>query len=155
MATAPGRRDQRAEPSQPGKPRPPGAAVVGLPGTRSAQSQTSGEGVLVIGKSIEVKGEIGSCRTLVVEGRLEASVQVASLELPESGLFDGSASVDTADIAGTFKGDLTTRGELLLRPTAKVDGKVRYGQIVIEAGGEISGDVAVLPEKERKVGSAG
>ena len=147
MATAPRRPAPRPESGQAGNPvppRPPGAAVVGLPGARPARAQATGEGVLVIGREIEVKGEIRSCRILVVEGHLEASVEVGSLELTRSGVVDGKAEVETADIAGHFEGDLTARGELRLRPTARVTGTIRYGQIVIEAGGEISGDVAVL-----------
>lgn len=149
MATAPGKPAQRPDSGQgpsPVLPRPPGASVVGLPGPRPGRATATGEGVLVIGREIEVKGEIGSCRILVVEGRLEASVEVGSLELARSGVVDGEAEVETADIAGHFDGELTARGELRLRPTARVKGKIRYGQIVIEAGGEISGDVAVLPK---------
>ena len=146
MAT---KRQARAESGQAGTPmppRPPGAAVVGLPGARPPRAQATGEGVLVIGREIEVKGEIGSCRTLVVEGRLEAAVEVGSLELAETGVVDGKAEVETADIAGQFDGELTARGELRLRPTARVMGKIRYGQIVIEGGGEVSGDLSVLPK---------
>ena len=100
MATAPGKRDPNAEPGKPpGRPqapRPPGAAVVGLPGTRPARGPAAAEGVLVLGREIEVKGEIRSCRVLVVEGRLEADVEVGSLELARSGYFDGRAEVETA-----------------------------------------------------------
>ena len=52
-----------------------------------------------------------------------------------------------ADIAGQFDGELTAKGELRLQPTARVKGTIRYGQIVIEAGGEISGDVAVISKE--------
>ena len=157
MAVAVGRKDSRTEPARAESGRAesgrrvPGS-VVGLPGTsgaRAAPGSGLGEGVLVIGREIEVRGEIGSCRTLVVEGRLQASVEVGSLELAEDGLFDGRAEVETADIAGRFEGELTVRGELRLRPTARVNGVILYGRIVIEGGGEMSGEVGVLPESER------
>ena len=128
-------------------------SVVGMQAARSVQPHEDEEfstgGVLVIGREIEVKGEIGRCRTLVVEGRLEAAVEVASLQLAEDGLFSGNATVEDAEVAGRYEGELTVRGQLLLRPTARVEGKIRYGRIVIEGGGEISGDIAVLPMEER------
>lgn len=130
------------------------AGLVGLggrQGARGAAGRANPGGVLVIGSEIQVKGEIGSCETLVVEGRLEAAVEVGILELAESGVFEGQAEVDEADVAGHFEGDLVVRGELLLRPSARIHGKIRYGRIVIEGGGEISGDVAVLPKGERKL----
>ena len=168
MATAPGAKDPRdsetANPTggagRPGSGRLAAGAVVGMSGRQArggaAERPAAGTGggtggVLVIGREIQVKGEIGSCRTLVVEGRLEAAVEVGSLQLAEDGLFDGRAEVDEADIAGRFEGELVVRGQLLLRPTAKIHGQIRYGRIVIEGGGEISGDVAVLPEQERKL----
>ena len=45
------------------------------------RSTTGGE--LVIGRGIQVKGQIGACKTLVVEGELDASVEVQSLLLRE------------------------------------------------------------------------
>ena len=148
MASLPGTRDQ-------------GRQAVGLVGLGARQSsrrpgdQPNPGGVLVIGSEIQVKGEIGSCETLVVEGRLEAAVEVGSLELAAGGVFEGQAEVDGADVAGHFEGDLVVRGELLLRPTARIHGKIRYGRIVIEGGGEISGDVSVLPKGERKLAAVG
>ena len=138
MAAYPGRPEPH--PAAAGRPPQP-ARPSGRPG---ADSDSGMGGTLVIGREIEVKGEIGSCQTLVVEGRLEASVVVGSLQLAESGFVDGKAEVDDADIAGRFEGDLTVNGQLLLRPTARVNGSIRYGRIVIEAGGEISGEVSVL-----------
>ena len=159
MATAMGTRQQRSRdalglgPARPAAARPASGSVVGLPAGRSGQAgegESGGTGgILVIGREIEVKGEIGRCQTLVVEGRLEAAVEVATLQLGEDGLFSGNAIVEEAEIAGRYEGELTVRGEMLLRPTARVEGKIRYGRIVIEGGGEISGDVAVLPLEER------
>ncbi len=148
MASLPGTREQGRQ----------AGGLVGLGARQSSRrlgDRANPGGVLVIGSEIQVKGEIGSCETLVVEGRLEASVEVGSLELAESGMFEGQAEVDEADVAGNFEGELVVRGELLLRPTARVHGKIRYGRIVIEGGGEISGDVAVLPKGERKLAAVG
>ncbi|MCG8361358.1 MAG: polymer-forming cytoskeletal protein [Kiloniellales bacterium] len=159
MASATGTKERRnrdlgsAPPARPAGGRPMGGSVVGMPAARSgpaSESLAGGTGgVLVIGREIEVKGEIGRCQTLVVEGKLEASVEVGFLQLAEDGLFSGQATVEDVEVAGRYEGELTVRGELLLRPTARVEGRIRYGRIVIEGGGEISGDIAVLPPEER------
>ena len=115
----------------------------GTPHATADRQETRGS-ALVIGEGIEVKGEISSCETLVVEGRLEASTEVSVLKLAESGIFKGTASVGTAEVSGRFEGSLTVHGDLHLRPTARVGGRIRYGRIIIEGGGEISGDIAVL-----------
>ena len=125
------------------------AAAERSDGSAAREDHPRPDGVLVIGREIQVKGEIGSCETLVVEGRLEAAVAVGSLELAEDGFFNGKAEVHEADVAGRFDGELTVRGQLLLRPSARVSGIIRYGRIVIEGGGELSGDVQVLPKEDR------
>jgi cytoskeletal protein CcmA (bactofilin family) len=109
--------------------------------------QTDGQassGELVIGRGIKVKGQIGACKTLVVEGELDASVEVRSLRLLDGGVFKGTAVVQDADLTGRFDGRLTVTGRLRLSPSARVSGQIRYRRIQIEEGGEISGDVAAL-----------
>ena len=112
-------------------------------------------GELVIGRGIQVKGQIGACKTLVVEGELDASVEVQSLMLLEGGLFKGNAVVERAELAGRLEGKLTVRGKLHLSPTARASGEIRYGRIVIEEGGEIAGDISVLPPGEAAPAEAG
>jgi cytoskeletal protein CcmA (bactofilin family) len=63
------------------------------------------------------------------------------MDIAESGRFKGSATIDNADVRGTFEGSLTARKRLLIRAGGHVTGTIRYGQIEIEAGGQISGDV--------------
>jgi cytoskeletal protein CcmA (bactofilin family) len=64
-----------------------------------------------------------------------------SISIGESGLFKGSISLDEAEIRGRFEGSLTVRKQMLIRSTGIVVGTIRYGQIEIEPGGQISGDV--------------
>jgi len=112
---------------------------------RPAQSgppATGGE--LVIGQGIKVKGSIGACKTLVVEGELDATVEVESLHLLEQGVFKGAATVVVAELAGRLDGTLTVEGKLTLKPTARVTGEIRYRRIVIEEGGELSGDITAM-----------
>lgn len=112
-------------------------------GGASAESEEEGSR-LIVGRNIQLKGEITACDTLVVEGRVEASMNSRMIQVSEAGLFDGEATVETAEIAGRFEGTLTARGRLLVRSTGKITGKVRYGRVEIEDGGEIAGEIGVL-----------
>src|SRR5213594_407025 len=112
-------------------------------------SRSAGETVskLIVGPDIKLKGaEITDCDTLVVEGRVEASMDSRVIQIAEHGVFVGKAGIDVAEIRGRFEGELTARKQLLIRATGKLSGKVRYGKIAIEEGGELSGDIAALPE---------
>ena len=103
------------------------------------------EAKLVVGPDIKMKNaEISDCDTLVVEGRLEATLDSRVLEIAENGVFQGTIAVDQAEIHGRFEGELTVRKQLVLQKTAKVTGKIRYAKIKIEEGAELAGEIALL-----------
>lgn len=108
--------------------------------------EQSGGGQLVVGRGIRFKGEIKTCDTLVVHGDVEASLPGRALEVGEVGVYNGTAEVELADIAGSFEGSLTVSGRLTIAASGRVTGTIRYGELAIEAGGQISGDVQVLTE---------
>jgi cytoskeletal protein CcmA (bactofilin family) len=110
---------------------------------------------LIVGREIALSGEITSCDRLVVEGSVEANLaNCRDIDIAESGLFKGSASIEEAEIRGRFEGTLTVRKKLLIRSTGKVVGTVRYTQIEIEAGGQLAGDIQVLASNEAAASSA-
>jgi cytoskeletal protein CcmA (bactofilin family) len=97
---------------------------------------------LIVGKGIVLNGEITACDRLVVEGKVEATLnRTRSIEISPSGVFKGAAEIEQATVAGLYDGKLTCNGTLTIRGTGRVQGEVRYGEIEIEAGGVISGNV--------------
>ena len=97
---------------------------------------------LIVGRNIKLKGvEITDCDTLVVEGYVEATIDSRVIQIAEGGAFKGSAEVDIAEIRGEFNGELIVRQKLVIYATGKVSGKIRYGKLVIEEDGQLSGDV--------------
>jgi len=106
------------------------------------QEPTSGS-KLTVGPNIKLKGvEITDCDTLFVEGTVEATMDSRLMQIAECGAFKGTACIDIAEIHGNFDGDLTVRDKLMIYATGKITGKVRYGKLVIEEGGQISGEVS-------------
>ena len=100
------------------------------------------ESKLTVGPNIKLKGvEITDCDTLVVEGLVEATMDSRLMQIAEQGAFKGSAEIDIAEIRGVFDGSLTVREKLVIHSTGKVTGKIRYGKVVIEEGGQLSGEV--------------
>ena len=97
---------------------------------------------LTVGPNIKLKGvEITDCDTLVVEGLVEATMDSRLMQISEQGAFKGSAEIDIAEIHGQFDGNLTVREKLMIYATGKVTGKIRYGKVVIEEGGQLSGEI--------------
>jgi len=104
---------------------------------------------LHVGKDIHLKGEITACDRLIVEGKVEASMNSNEIEITESGIFNGEVIIDTADISGEFEGTLTARTRLIIRKSGRVSGDIQYGEIEIEPGGEISGSLGKTGQKKK------
>jgi cytoskeletal protein CcmA (bactofilin family) len=104
---------------------------------------------LIVGREISLSGEITSCDMLMVEGSVEANLtNCRDVDIAESGLFKGSAAIEEAEIRGRFEGNLVVRKRLLIKASGRVSGTIRYGQIEIECGGQISGDIQAQPSSE-------
>ncbi|WP_455555728.1 bactofilin family protein [Comamonas sp.] len=121
----------------------------------SVPVENQGGSKLTVGPNIKLKGvEITDCDTLVVEGTVEATMDSRVIQIAQQGAFHGSAEIDIAEIHGEFEGTLTVRQKLVIHSTGKVSGKIRYGKIVIEEGGQLSGEIEVgVHQRADKVSS--
>jgi cytoskeletal protein CcmA (bactofilin family) len=101
---------------------------------------------LIVGQGISLSGEITACERLVVEGSVKVVLnKTRAIEITETGKFtDGKAEVDEAEISGVYEGELTVRDRLLIRATGRVTGTIRYGELEVERGGKLSGQLAML-----------
>ena len=122
---------------------PPGSGMSASTPAASQQAPAeSGGSKLTVGPNIKLKGvEITDCDTLVVEGTVEATMDSRVIQIAEQGAFRGSADIDIAEIRGEFNGTLNVREKLMIFSTGKVTGKIRYGKLVVEEGGQLSGEV--------------
>ncbi|HSA81899.1 MAG TPA: polymer-forming cytoskeletal protein [Geminicoccaceae bacterium] len=128
-------------------PGPAGSTPATHPGASAhdVQPDRSGGKRLIVGQGIRLSGEISSCDRLVVEGEVEVTLNdTLALEIASSGRFTGGCEVEEADISGVYEGDLTVRKRLIVRGNGKLTGTVRYGELELERGGQIAGNISVL-----------
>jgi cytoskeletal protein CcmA (bactofilin family) len=120
------------------------SAAAIMPSTTKADSTAR---KLVVGREIIISGDIASCENLVVEGTVRANIDCQDLHVEASGLFAGSAAVRDAVVFGRFEGELNVTGRLHVRAGGSIAAKVRYHELEVERGGQISGDIQVQPSK--------
>ncbi|MDQ5850358.1 MAG: polymer-forming cytoskeletal protein [Pseudomonadota bacterium] len=157
------KRDERRDeslfrPQQPvTTPAPATNAAPAAPSTavEARTTEDRKEARLVVGPEIKIKGvEISDCDTLVVEGRIEATLDSRVLEIAQNGVFQGTIAVDNAEIHGRFEGELTVRKQLVIHGTGKVSGKIRYAKIKVEEGAELAGEIQVLDKAQANISVA-
>ncbi len=120
----------------PGSPQQPIEQSVGSRGNEVDRR------TLIIGEGISLTGEVTSCDQLIVEGTIEAKLEKCQhVIIAETGVFNGNASTENADVRGRFQGELVVRKRLLIRAGGHVSGTITYGEVEIESGGKISGTI--------------
>jgi len=121
-----------------------------MPSPMHAPSAETPGSKLSVGVNIKLKGvEITDCDVLVIEGHVEATVQSKVMQIAKPGTLKGIATIDVAEVNGEFSGELTARSRLVVHATGRVTGTIRYGQLIVAEGGEVSGDVKPIEAPER------
>ena len=135
----------------------PGAQAPAVTRTSSYAAETEDQHTgkrLIVGKGIQLKGEITACDRLVVEGQVEVTMNATrTLEIKPSGHFIGSCEVEEAEVSGIYDGDLTVRGRLVVHNNGRVTGKICYGELELERGGQIAGELSVRDRQQGKAAS--
>jgi len=122
-----------------------------LPGSRTAdvklrRSRRVRE--VFLGPEIVLSGDLNSCDTVVAEGIVDDShIECRKFILGSAGSCKGEVQAESAIISGRFEGRLIVRARLLIKSSGQVKGSVQYGQVEIEPGGELQGDMLVHPSK--------
>lgn len=124
------------------------AARASIPANRGSAKR-----VLTVGPDIQMKGEITSCDRVVIDGMVDATMRdVHTVELTETGSLKGTAEVEDAEISGTFEGDITVRGKLTVHASGRIRGNITYGEIEIQRGGQISGNIRNIADAKAGAG---
>lgn len=128
-----------SEPARPADAKP--ALPQAEPDPRSRNNQIEAR-TLIVGAGMSVSGTITACDRLVAEGTVDAKLDgCQQVIVTETGVFRGNVSTDHADVHGRFEGELVVQKRLLVRAAGQVAGTVSYGEIEIECGGKIAGQI--------------
>jgi cytoskeletal protein CcmA (bactofilin family) len=105
------------------------------------RSETSGRAV--IGASIRIQGELAGGEDLLIEGRIEGTIELAqhALTVGAKGRIAGSAHARAIHVEGEVDGNLTADEALVLRKSARVKGDLSSPRVVIEDGARFKGSI--------------
>jgi len=97
----------------------------------------------IIGSSIKVKGNFHGQGNIVIEGALEGSLKT------DANIFIGEkakvvANIDAKDLIvyGDVRGSLKIKNYLSLGATAKINGDIQFGELSVEKGAVINGQLS-------------
>lgn len=99
----------------------------------SSQINMIGEGTVLEG-TLRARGDVRVSGRVV--GRLEVAGKVI---VAQEGSVEGELDAQSADIAGTIDGHIQTSERVVLKSTARIDGDIKAGRLVVEEGAVFAG----------------
>jgi cytoskeletal protein CcmA (bactofilin family) len=114
----------------------------------------------LIGKAARVHGDMEFAGGLHLDGTIEGNlradpVEGSSLSVSETGSIDGNVEAGSVMLNGAVRGDIVSRGRVVLGATARVQGNVYYGVIEMTLGAQIIGKVTRLSDQPAEAVPAG
>ncbi len=102
-----------------------------------------GEAAAVIGKSVQIRGEVKGNEDLVVEGLVEGTVTLTEHRLTIGANARVTANVTARDVVvqGHLQGDIHAAGRVELRGGSHVNGDIRAARLSVEDNAIFSGKV--------------
>jgi cytoskeletal protein CcmA (bactofilin family) len=115
-----------------------------------------GEATAVIGKSVQIRGEVKGNEDLVIEGLVEGTITLSDHRLTVGAHARVVANVDARDVVvqGTLTGDLLAAGRVELRAGSHVTGDIRAARLSIEDNAIYSGKVELSGSAAAEHGKA-
>lgn len=106
-----------------------------------------GEGAAaVIGKSVEIRGEVKGNEDLVVDGHVEGTITLADNKLTVGPNAHVQANVSARDVVvqGTLSGNIIAAGRVELRQGSHLVGDIRAARLSIEENATFNGKVDLV-----------
>jgi len=103
----------------------------------------TGDAAAVIGKSVQIRGEVKGNEDLQVEGRVEGTIALTESRLTIGAHAQVQANLSARDVVvlGTLTGDIDAAGRVELRAGCLMKGDIHAARLSIEENAVFSGKV--------------
>ena len=96
---------------------------------------------LMIGEGVTITGTIKANNEVTIQGTIDGDVECNCVTINKSGNVKGKIKTDTMIVEGKAEGEMNVNAVLNIKSEGHISGKVFYGEIQIEEGGKISGEI--------------
>jgi len=105
------------------------------------QSNMTKENSIYIGEGVVFSGSIKAPNQAIISGKFDGELEARDVLIGASGVVTGKTTAQFVDVKGALNDTVTSRELLIVRGTGRVRGTVTYGEIEIERGGQVKGDM--------------
>ena len=126
--------------------------------TRRPKTESVAPKQATIGPSITIKGEVSGDEDLLIQGRVEGSIDLKerAVTVGPDGKVNAGIDGRVVTVEGKVEGNLQALEQVILRSSARVQGDIKAPRVVLEDGATFRGMVDMgEPALEEKPGGAG
>lgn len=129
------------EPTKTPSPEPRRRAPGGPPGGGASRA--------VIGRSIEVRGELTGDEDLLIEGRFQGEIRIPGHEVTigRSGRVRAEIKAKTIVVEGELQGNLAAEEQAVVRASGKVQGDITAPRVALDEGCQFKGSIDMEPTR--------
>jgi len=96
---------------------------------------------LLIGEGVTITGTIKADNEVNIQGAIDGDIECNSVTINKSGNVKGKVKAETMTIEGKVEGEININSILHIKSKGNVSGKIFYGEIEIDTGGKLSGEI--------------
>ncbi|MGI9284433.1 MAG: bactofilin family protein [Pseudomonadales bacterium] len=119
--------------------------------SKSTISSRSPDSRSVLGPTLVFKGELSAEEDLLIQGRIEGSIEhnERNLTISEQGYVKANIHAKVITVEGTVEGDLNGDDAVIIRQTGDVLGNIVAPRVTLEDGAKFKGGIDMEPKAER------
>lgn len=122
-----------------------------LSNNKQMQQNRESNKIDIIEKTTVIIGNITSQADFRIDGKVEGTISTTGkVVIGEEGIVSGKIICENSDVAGTIKGNLDVAGILSLKSSAKIEGEVVAGKLVVESGASVDASISMKGAKKMK-----
>ena len=96
---------------------------------------------LIIGEGVTITGTIKARSEVTIQGTIDGDIECNSVAINKSGNVKGKIKAETMMVEGKAEGEMNVNQVLNIKSEGHVNGKIFYGEIQIDQGGKLSGEI--------------
>lgn len=123
------------------------------PATSRPAMKPASSGAAVIGKAIQIDGDVRGDMDLLIEGEVRGTVHLPnnSVTIGGEGVVHAEVKAKTISVEGAVDGDLFASDRVSVRSSARVSGNIKAPRVSLDDGAHFKGSIEmdVEPVKDR------
>ena len=108
---------------------------------KEKHSSTNLSSSLLIGESVIITGTVKAENEVTIQGSIDGDVDCHSVFVTKTGNIKGKLKAENIKVEGKVEGEININNLLQIHSSGSVNGKVFYGNIQIEEGGKLLGEI--------------